>query len=146
MPTNLISNFETKANFVLNLTINQQLSVDLVNVKMQTCRCITFNDLQSLTLFNRCPPFFSNGNHYHLHSSTNLSLNPKTRFTTHYKKEKGVNYLFHNLMETLNPDQCIQNRNLTRVQLSSQQLTSNLILAPAWLRPSQPVLCGYLEL
>lgn len=123
MPTNLISNFETKANFVLNLTINQQLSVDLVNVKMQTCRCITCNDLQSLTLFNRCPAFFSNGNHYHLHSSTNLSLNPKTRFTTHYKKEKGVNYLFHNLMETF-PNQCIQNLTVTRVQLSCGHLLS----------------------
>jgi hypothetical protein len=34
------------------------------------------------------------------------------------KKKKGVNYLFHNLMETLNPNQCIENLNPTRVQLS----------------------------
>jgi hypothetical protein len=130
MPTNLISNFETKANFVLNLTINQQLSVNLLNVKMQTCRCITFSDLQSFTLFNRCPPFIRNGNHHHLHSSTNFSLNPKTHFTTHYKKEKGVNYLFHNLMKTLNPNQCIENLNLTRVQLSYGHFLSTTNLQP----------------
>ncbi len=97
---------------------------------MQTCRCITFSDLPSFTLFNRCPALFRSGNHHHLHSSTNFSLNPKTHFTTHYKKEKGVNYLFHNLMETLNPNQCIQSLNLTRVQLSCGHFLSTTNLQP----------------
>lgn len=127
MPTNLISNKQKPTN----LTINQQLSLNLVIVKMQTCRCI-----QPLVTFH--PSHCSIGVLLSLGVAITIIFilrlfflwSPKLTSQHITKKEKGVNYLFHNLMETLNPNQCIENLNLTRVQLSCGHILSTTNLQP----------------